>query len=103
MTRSDPVYLDHNATTPLDPRVLEAMLPYLREHFGNPSSSHAWGQRAQTAVEQARAQAAALLFACQGTVVVTGSHGGILGGRPETAIRVDALAAVYFRQQVQPF
>ena len=39
-----PIYLDYNATTPLDPAVLEAMLPYLRDHFGNPSSTHAQEQ-----------------------------------------------------------
>jgi cysteine desulfurase len=49
-----PVYLDYNATTPIDPGVLEAMLPYLREHFGNPSSGHLYGIEAQTGVTQAR-------------------------------------------------
>lgn len=56
-----PIYLDHNATTPLLPEVVDAMLPYLREHFGNPSSSHVYGQRAARAVERAREQVAALL------------------------------------------
>jgi len=42
-----PIYLDHNATTPVDPQVLEAMLPYLREEYGNPSSAYALGRRAQ--------------------------------------------------------
>jgi cysteine desulfurase len=42
---ADPVYLDYNATTPLDPTVLDAMLPYLRTHFGNPSSDHVYGYR----------------------------------------------------------
>jgi len=42
-----PVYLDHNATTPLDPRVLEAMLPYLSTEFGNPSSVHSFGRTAR--------------------------------------------------------
>jgi cysteine desulfurase len=58
---SDPIYLDHNATTPILPEVVEAMLPYLREHFGNPSSSHIYGQRARLGVERAREQVAALL------------------------------------------
>jgi len=49
-----PAYLDYAATTPLNDKVLEAMLPYLREDFGNPSSVHHWGQRAEWAVEQAR-------------------------------------------------
>jgi cysteine desulfurase len=54
-----PIYLDFNATTPLAPQVLEAMLPYLHEHFGNPSSSHVYGQRAKEAVARARGQLAA--------------------------------------------
>lgn len=56
-----PIYLDHNATTPLRPEVLDAMLPYLREHHGNPSSSHVFGKRAHDAVERARSQLAGLL------------------------------------------
>jgi cysteine desulfurase len=56
-----PVYLDYNATTPIDPRVADAMIPYIREHFGNPSSSHAYGVAARKAVERARRQIAALL------------------------------------------
>ena len=46
-----PIHLDHNATTPLLPEVVDAMLPYLREQFGNPSSSHPWGRRARAAVD----------------------------------------------------
>lgn len=60
---TDPIYLDHNATTPLLPEVVDAMLPYLREHFGNPSSAHVFGARAREAVARARAQVAALLGA----------------------------------------
>ena len=48
------IYLDHNATTPLLPEVVDAMLPFLREHFGNPSSSHAIGRGAGAAVDTAR-------------------------------------------------
>ena len=56
-----PVYLDYHATTPVDPRVLEAMLPYFTEVFGNPaSSSHQWGWKAQEAVE-ARRRVASLI------------------------------------------
>lgn len=57
------VYLDHHASTPVDKRVLEQMLPYFGPEFGNPASSHGWGQRAARAVEQARAQVAALIGA----------------------------------------
>ncbi len=55
--------MDHAATTPLDPRVLEAMLPYLTEHFGNASSVHALGRKARVAVEESRARVADLLGA----------------------------------------
>ena len=49
------IYLDYNATTPVDPRVADAMQPYLRGHFGNPSSPHAAGRGARAAVDAARA------------------------------------------------
>ena len=71
MRTDDPVYLDHNATTPLLPEVVDAMLPYLREHFGNPSSGHAFGRRAHEAVERARAQVASLLGCGQEELVFT--------------------------------
>jgi cysteine desulfurase len=58
-----PVYLDHNATTPVDPDVLKAMLPYLGDEFGNPSSAHALGRRARDAIEAARAEVASLIGA----------------------------------------
>jgi cysteine desulfurase len=67
-----PVYLDYHATTPVDPRVLEAMLPYFREAFGNPASaSHAWGWKAQAAVESARQDVARLIGASAREVVFT--------------------------------
>lgn len=56
-----PVYLDYNATTPLDPAVITAMRPYIEEHFGNPSSSHFFGRKGREAVEQARQEVASLL------------------------------------------
>ncbi|MDX1374995.1 MAG: IscS subfamily cysteine desulfurase [Burkholderiales bacterium] len=57
-----PIYLDYSATTPVDPRVAEKMIPFLTEHFGNPASrSHAFGWKAEEAVENARAQVAALV------------------------------------------
>jgi cysteine desulfurase len=67
-----PIYLDYNATTPLDPAVVDAMLPYLREHFGNPSSSHAFGRTAHEAVDRARQQVAELLGAQPDEIVFTG-------------------------------
>jgi cysteine desulfurase len=83
-----PVYLDHNATTPVDPRVAEAALPYLTAHFGNPSSGHAYGQAARAAVTAARAQVAGLLGCAPDEVVFTG--GGSEADTP--AIRGAALA-----------
>ena len=68
-----PIYLDHAATTPLDPEVLEAMLPYLREDFGNPSSLHRFGQRARGGVDEARARVASALGARDAEIVFTGS------------------------------
>jgi cysteine desulfurase len=68
-----PIYLDYNGTTPIDPRVVEAMLPYLTTHFGNPSSSHAYAQIARTAVERARAQVAGLLSCDSSEIIFTGS------------------------------
>jgi len=70
MTR--PIYLDYHATTPLDPRALDAMLPYFTERFGNPASrQHAYGWEAQKAVDTARAQVAGLIGAVPGEVVFT--------------------------------
>ena len=66
------IYLDYNATTPIDPAVLEAMLPYLRDHFGNPSSTHVYGRTAHEAVEKARSQVAELLGARPDEIVFTG-------------------------------
>ena len=64
MTPHFPIYLDYGATTPVDQRVVDAMIPWLREHFGNPASrSHAWGWEAEAAVEKAREQVAALINA----------------------------------------
>ncbi len=69
-----PIYLDYNATTPIDPRVAEAMLPFLHEHFGNPSSSHELGITTKKAIEKARRQVAALLH-CEAEEVIFTSGG----------------------------
>ncbi|MDM0119869.1 IscS subfamily cysteine desulfurase [Variovorax arabinosiphilus] len=67
-----PIYLDYGATTPVDPRVVDAMIPWLREHFGNPASrSHAWGWEAEEAVEKARGQVAELINADPREIVWT--------------------------------
>ncbi len=67
-----PIYLDYGATTPVDPRVVDAMIPWLREHFGNPASrSHAWGWEAEEAVEKARADVAELIGADPREIVWT--------------------------------
>jgi len=69
---TDPIYLDYNVTTPLDPAVFEAMVPYLRDHFGNPSSDHVYGYRTRAAVQTAREQLAALLDAAPEEAIFTG-------------------------------
>lgn len=82
------VYLDNNATTMLDPHVLEAMLPYLREQYANPSSVHFFGQQAKYAVETAREQVASAIGAKPRHIVFTG------GGTEASALAIrGALAA----------
>lgn len=67
-----PIYMDYSATNPCDPRVVDAMIPWLREHFGNPASrSHAWGWEAEAAVEKAREQVAELIGADPREIVWT--------------------------------
>lgn len=96
-----PLYLDHNATTPVDPRVAEAALRYLTRDFGNPSSSHAYGHEPRQAIEQARDEALALLGGSgAGDVVFTGSgseanllalRGSVLApGRPRSHVVTQA-------------
>ena len=88
----DPIYLDYNATTPIDPAVAEAMLPYIHEHFGNPSSGHAFGRRAKEGVDTARSQVAGLL-GCQTDEVIFTS-----GGTESNNHAIKGVAAAY-RQQ----
>ena len=72
MPAEQPIYLDYNATTPVAPAVLEAMLPYLAQHFGNPSSDHDYGQTTAAAVARARRQVADLLGCAPDEIVFTG-------------------------------
>ena len=65
------VYLDNAATTPMIPEVVDAMLPYMRDHFGNPSSSHAYGRKTKTAIEQARRRIANQLRVAPKTICFT--------------------------------
>lgn len=85
-----PIYLDYNATTPIDPAVLEAMLPYLRDRFGNPSSQHAYGQAVRGALAQARTDVADLIGARSDEIVFTS------GGTESTnaALKGAAIAAL---------
>ena len=72
MTPHFPIYMDYGSTTPVDPRVVDAMIPWLREHFGNPASrTHAYGWEAEAAVEQARQQVADLIGADPREIVWT--------------------------------
>ncbi len=71
-TKNMPIYMDYSATTPVDPRVAQKMIPYITEHFGNPASrSHPYGWEAEEAVEQARGQIAALVNADPREIVFT--------------------------------
>ena len=82
-----PAYLDHNATTPLEVTALEAMLPYLREQFGNPSSVHRQGRRARAAIDAAREQVAALVNAHPSQVIFTS------GGTEANNLAIQGVAA----------
>jgi cysteine desulfurase len=105
-----PIYLDSHATTPVDPRVLEAMLPYFTVVFGNPaSSSHAWGWKAQEAVEAARRDVGALIGASAREIVFTGGatesnnfaiH-GIAAGTPENRRHI-VVSAVEHKSVLEP-
>ena len=70
--KNSPIYLDYNATTPIDPQVVAAMLPFLENHFGNPSSNHSFGRAANDVVDKSRQQVAALIGANPEEIVFTG-------------------------------
>ena len=84
---SDVIYLDHNATTPVAPEVLDAMLPYLTQQYGNPSSDHPLGHRAHEAVEAAREEVASLIGAAPVEIIFTsgGTESNNLAIRGSTA------------------
>ncbi len=93
------IYLDHNATTPVDPRVRQAMEPFLTEHYGNPSSVHSAGRTARRAVEDARERVAAFLGAAEAEEIVFTSGGTesdalAIFGSPGTAERGVACTTV---------
>lgn len=78
------IYLDNNATTKVDPEVVEAMLPFLTDYYGNPSSMHSFGGQVKKVINQAREQVAALLGAEESEIIFT--SGGTEGDN--TAIRL---------------
>ena len=84
-----PIYLDYNATTPVDAAVLDAMLPYLRGEFGNPSSAHGLGSRAHDAVEAARAEVAALIGAAPDEIIFTSGGTEASNIAIRGAVRID--------------
>jgi cysteine desulfurase len=105
-----PVYLDYHATTPVDARVLGAMLPYFTEDFGNAASStHAWGWRARDAVEQARREVAAAIGAAPREIIFTGgatesNNTAILGAamKAPTARRHLVVSAIEHKSVLEP-
>ncbi|GLI36154.1 hypothetical protein DAMNIGENAA_35870 [Desulforhabdus amnigena] len=84
-----PIYLDYNATTPIDPQVAGAMLPFIHEHFGNPSSSHVFGTKAKSAVERARKQIAEVLHCTPDEFIFTS------GGSESNNYAIKGVARAY--------
>ncbi|MBO55434.1 MAG: cysteine desulfurase NifS [Dehalococcoidia bacterium] len=85
----DPVYLDYNATTPIDPMVSEAMLPFITQHFGNPSSGHAYGVKTHLAVENARSQISSMIGCNSPEIVFTS------GGTEANNYAIQGIAGAY--------
>lgn len=107
MIRKAPIYLDYQATTPLDPDVRAAMLPFLDHRFGNPHSEHALGWDAAEAVEDCRLAVAALLGASPGEIILTGgateaNNLSLLGVAQRTARRDILVSAIEHRSVLAP-
>lgn len=91
---SDPIYFDHNATTALDARVLEAMSPFLTQQHGNPTSRHSFGRHARSAIEKAREQVADAVNAHPSQVIFTS------GGTEANNLATTGIASAYGKSQV---
>jgi len=91
------IYLDYNATTPILPEVLDAMLPYLREEWGNPSSSYRFGAKLKAVIENARGQVAQLIGARPAGIVFTS------GGTESNNSAIHAASQKWFLTQFPPF
>ncbi|UOM36716.1 cysteine desulfurase family protein [Acuticoccus sp. I52.16.1] len=107
MSRSAPIYLDYQATTPLDPDVRAAMLPFLEDRFGNPHSEHALGWDAAEAVEDARRAVAELIGAAPGEIIVTGgateaNNLSLLGAAKRTKRRHILVSAIEHKSVLAP-
>ncbi len=84
--KQGPIYLDYNGTTPVDPQVVEAMVPFQLIHFGNPSSTHSYGRVPHAAIETAREQVARMLAATPAEIIFTA------GGSESDALAIRGVA-----------
>ena len=96
-----PIYLDYNATTPVDPQVQDVMLPFLDTHYGNPSSTHSYGQKVSRAIDQARKQTASLIQASTPEIIFT-SGGSESNNHALQGILLPALRAWHAGETDEP-